>query len=203
MVIYRKIYQDHYGKIPKDTNGRSFEIHHINGNHNDNHIENLIALSVQDHYNIHFSQKDWYACYLIAKTMNFSPVELSELSKKANLKRIQNNTHNFLGEKHPMKVRSKNGTHHFFGKLVTDKQYELGINANQIKFSCIFCKEQYSFTNYNNHTLSCKINPNKIKIKQDHSKRHTIYVCSLDDKKVYDIGNFTKKFIKNTNRVFA
>jgi len=199
MSIYRKIYQQHYGKIPKDSNGRTFDIHHINGNHNDNRIENLIALSIQDHYKIHYEQGDWYACYIMSKTMNLSPIEMTELSKKANQKRINNKTHNFLGENHPMKIRSKNGTHHFLGQNFIKKQYSEGKNANQIKFSCIFCKNIFSFSNFNNHTLSCKNNPNKVKIKQDHSKRHIIYVSSLSDKKVYDIGNFTKKFLKNTN----
>jgi len=199
MSIYRRLYEQHYGPIPKDENGRSFDVHHINGNHNDNRIENLIALSIQEHYDIHFAQGDWYACYLMSRTMNFTSEEISNLAKKANQKRIENNTHNFLGENHPMKIRGRNGTHHFSGKDFITKQYSLGKNANQIKFCCIFCKEIYSFSNFNNHTLSCKNNPNRVKIKQDHSKRHIIYVTSLEDKKIYDIGNFIKKFIKQTN----
>lgn len=31
---YRRIYEQHYGPIPKDEQGRSYEIHHIDGNHN-------------------------------------------------------------------------------------------------------------------------------------------------------------------------
>lgn len=201
MSIYRKIYEKHYGSIPKDSKGRTYDIHHINGNHNDNRIENLIALSVQEHYNIHYKQGDWFACYLMARTMNFTPKEISELAKKTNLDRIKNGNHNFLGENHPMRVNSKNGTHHFYGQDFIKKQYEQGRNANQIKFSCIFCKKVFSFSNFNNHTLTCNKNPHKIKMKCDHSKRHIIYVTSLSDKKVYDIGNFTKKFMKNTNLV--
>ena len=37
---YRKIWETHNGEIPKDTDGRSFEIHHIDGNRNNNSIEN-------------------------------------------------------------------------------------------------------------------------------------------------------------------
>ena len=29
---YRKIYEKVYGPIPREDNGRSFEIHHIDGN---------------------------------------------------------------------------------------------------------------------------------------------------------------------------
>ena len=31
--IHRKIYQEKFGPIPKDEKGRSYEIHHIDGNH--------------------------------------------------------------------------------------------------------------------------------------------------------------------------
>ena len=41
MKIYRKIWEENYGKIPKDSEGRTFEIHHLDGNHNNNKIENL------------------------------------------------------------------------------------------------------------------------------------------------------------------
>jgi hypothetical protein len=30
---YRKIYENHNGIIPKDSDGRTYEIHHIDGNH--------------------------------------------------------------------------------------------------------------------------------------------------------------------------
>ena len=53
--IYRKIYEDHYGPIPKEENGRSYEIHHLDGNSNNNDPKNLIAVTLQEHYNIHYS----------------------------------------------------------------------------------------------------------------------------------------------------
>ena len=56
---YRKIYEDHYGKIPKDVNGVSYDIHHIDGDYTNNDINNLIAISIKEHYEIHFQQGDW------------------------------------------------------------------------------------------------------------------------------------------------
>jgi hypothetical protein len=75
--VYRKIWKDFYGDIPKDKNGRSMEIHHINGNHNDNHIENLKLVTIEEHYDTHYSQGDWGACVMIAKRMEKTSEELS------------------------------------------------------------------------------------------------------------------------------
>jgi hypothetical protein len=69
MEYYRKIWQDHYGPIPVDENGRSYEIHHIDGNKKNNHITNLIALSIKDHFEIHFKQGDYLSAHMIAQRM--------------------------------------------------------------------------------------------------------------------------------------
>lgn len=99
MNIYRKIWETHFGAIPKDEFGRTYEIHHIDGNHNNNNINNLKCVSIQEHYDIHYSQGDWYACYLIAQRSNLSPDIISENSKKTQKQRIENGTHNFLNPK--------------------------------------------------------------------------------------------------------
>jgi len=53
---YRKIWSKIYGEIPKDELGRSYEIHHIDGNRNNNSIENLTCVSIKEHYEIHKKQ---------------------------------------------------------------------------------------------------------------------------------------------------
>jgi hypothetical protein len=115
---YRKIYESHYGKIPKEDNGRSYEIHHIDGNRNNNSIDNLKLVTVQQHYNIHLSQGEWASCWKIAERMNISPEELSkiqsQLAIKNNAERVKNGTHNLLGPD-SNKKRVANGTHHFLG----------------------------------------------------------------------------------------
>ena len=53
---YRKLWEQTHGQIPKDEQGRTYDIHHIDGNRKNNSIENLICLSLEDHYKIHLKQ---------------------------------------------------------------------------------------------------------------------------------------------------
>ena len=75
---YRKIYENHYSNIPKDLDGRKYDVHHIDGNHKNNDPDNLVALSIKDHYKIHESQGDLGACQAIAMRMNLTPEEISK-----------------------------------------------------------------------------------------------------------------------------
>lgn len=76
---YRKIWEKHYGKIPKDNDGRPYEIHHKDGNRNNNDINNLICISIKEHYNIHYKQGDYGACVMIGKRMNLPIDYISEI----------------------------------------------------------------------------------------------------------------------------
>lgn len=115
MSIYRKIYEQNYGTIPKDDQGRSYEIHHIDGNRKNNDISNLKCVSIQEHYDIHYSQGDWGAVYAIARRMNLTLEQLSRISSEAatkgNLKRVKEGTHPFLGGI-IIKEKIKNGNYH-------------------------------------------------------------------------------------------
>lgn len=93
---YRKIYENHYGKIPKDLDGRSYQIHHIDGNHNNNHFTNLLCVSEKEHYEIHLSQGDWKACQIMAVRMKKSFETISNLASKGALKQVEEGTHNLL-----------------------------------------------------------------------------------------------------------
>lgn len=53
---YRKLWEQTHGQIPKDEQGRTYDIHHIDGNRKNNSIENLICVSLEDHYKIHLKQ---------------------------------------------------------------------------------------------------------------------------------------------------
>jgi len=93
---YRKIYEQYYGSIPKDETGRSYEIHHIDGNHNNNNPENLKAVTAEEHYKIHYERGDFGACRLIAiQRLNKSPEEIKEISRLLQLERVKNGTHHW------------------------------------------------------------------------------------------------------------
>lgn len=112
---YRKIYENHNGPIPSDELGRTFEIHHIDGVRSNNEPSNLIALSIQEHYDLHYSQGDWIASSYIARyRLGFSKEHLSELARKFALERVRNGTNPFQTRSDGTNLardRVKNGTH--------------------------------------------------------------------------------------------
>jgi len=110
---YRKIYENHYGPIGKDLDGHSLEIHHIDGNHLNNNPANLTAVTLQEHYDIHYSQGDWGACLLIARALKITPAKKSKLASDLANKRVAEKTHHWLGENNPAHRKIIAGTHPF------------------------------------------------------------------------------------------
>ena len=82
MANYRKIWEDANGPIPKDELGRSYEIHHIDGNRKNNDLSNLMCVSIQEHYDIHKNQKDYIAAFIIAQRLHLSKDEMDILTKQ-------------------------------------------------------------------------------------------------------------------------
>jgi hypothetical protein len=131
---YRKIYENHYGPIPKEENGRSYEIHHLDGNHHNNDPKNLKAVRIQEHYDIHYSQGDWSACLLISRNMKISPDEKSSLAKLNALRMVENGTHPFLSGEAQRKSnaeRISNGTHHWVGPAFNEQLLREGRHPSQ------------------------------------------------------------------------
>jgi hypothetical protein len=117
---YRKIYENHHGPIPTDDNSKSYDIHHIDFDKTNNAPDNLIALTINDHYDLHYSFGHYNACRLISKQrMNKSAEELSLLAKKAALKMIEDGIHPWVGDgSHQRRVqadRIADGTHNLLG----------------------------------------------------------------------------------------
>ena len=113
---YRKIYEDHFGPIPIEPNGRSYEIHHRDGNSNNNDPMNLVALSLQEHYDIHYQQEDYLACRFIAGKLGKSPDEMFSLRSRAERKKVADKSHNLLKRSDGSSVtgdRVKIGNHPF------------------------------------------------------------------------------------------
>lgn len=115
--IHQKIYEQHYGPIPKDNEGRSYEIHHIDGNHDNNLIDNLKLVTIEEHYRIHYDQGNYGACFLIAKRMKLSPTEISKIGKDAAKQMAEKNQLFFQTERgkeytrNKNREKAKNGTH--------------------------------------------------------------------------------------------
>lgn len=114
MSIYRRIYEKQFGPIPKDQDGRTYEIHHIDNDHENNDISNLACVSFIDHFNIHLAQEDWAACLKMSARAKLSVEEKSRLGKLAQQKRVKDGTHHFLGPDVNQK-RIEAGTHKFVG----------------------------------------------------------------------------------------
>jgi len=143
---YRKIYETHYGTIPKDENGRTFDIHHIDGNRENNDISNLVALSVSDHYNIHLEQGDFGACIKIKRNITLSSDELSALASKNNKKRVSEGTHNFIGgdvARNTQRRLVKEGKHHWLTgeaqRISTNNRLQAGTHPFREEWTCEHC----------------------------------------------------------------
>ena len=95
MSTYRTIWEKEYGKIPD-----GYEIHHKDGNRKNNSIENLMCVSLEEHYNIHYKQGDYLACAIMSKRMGLTKEERKEIHKRAMSVRDQ------TGKKNPMYGRS-------------------------------------------------------------------------------------------------
>jgi hypothetical protein len=133
---YIKIYKEHYGEIPRDSQGRSYDIHHIDGDYTNNDISNLMALSIEEHYKLHRAQGDWGAAWSVAKRLKISQQEKSEITRNMNLARAKAGTH-------WSQVTSKNGTHPFqnleFQRKMTAIQLSNGTHASQQSWICEKC----------------------------------------------------------------
>jgi hypothetical protein len=171
---YRKIYEKYHGSIPKEPDGRTYEIHHIDGDHTNNHPSNLKAVTLQEHYDIHYEQEDFSACLLMSiQRMNKSPEEISELVRLQQRKRselgihqwqgdgsfqrqvqktlVENGTHNLIGgeiQRQSNQRRLKNGTHHLVGGHQQRQCVSEGKHPSKMKVSCLDCRTIASIANF-------------------------------------------------------
>ena len=103
MTKYQELWIEHYGEIPREPNGKLYEIHHINGDHDDNRIENLMALTKSEHAKLHAAEKLADGTHIM-------------LGGEIQRRRVANGTHNMLGGEIARELgrkRMADGTHHF------------------------------------------------------------------------------------------
>jgi hypothetical protein len=107
MQNYRAIWKKHFGEIPKDENGQTYEIHHIDRNRNNNSIENLRCVSKDEHIKIHFEAGEFAAAYAILKRKkgvskkDFTGWNHSEETKKKISVKTKGENNPMFGKKRP------------------------------------------------------------------------------------------------------
>ena len=153
---YRKIYEQYYGLIPIDNKGRKYDIHHIDGDRSNNNPTNLIAVSIEEHYDIHYKQGDYSACLIMADRAKISPEEKSMLAKESARRLVESGRHHLLSGEIQRKSalqRAAEGTHPaqglknpFWGgeiqKRSAQKLLAEGLHHSQQKWECPHCKTQ-------------------------------------------------------------
>lgn len=80
-------------KLPK-----GYEIHHIDGNHDNNDPKNLKAVTIHEHFMIHYEQKDYGATQAILARMSLTDEQkeiIKECASKHQLKLLAEGKHNF------------------------------------------------------------------------------------------------------------
>lgn len=103
-----------YGEIPVDSEGRSYDIHHIDGDKKNHDPSNLIALTIEEHFWMHWLQADYKACHAILLRKRYTKEQVSAFASAANLQRVQDGTNPFCGPSINRK-RVRERTHHFLG----------------------------------------------------------------------------------------
>lgn len=93
MKDYRKVYQQHY----KCSLLPGIDIHHIDGNHENNNPVNLQPVTLEEHYHIHKSQKEYYAAYLIGRRMKIKPEDWEQMARENGRKSAIQNRDNKIG----------------------------------------------------------------------------------------------------------
>lgn len=87
---YRKIYEEYHNcKLLSEI-----EIHHIDGDRTNNDPSNLIAVTIEEHLDIHYRQKDWGAVQAILMRME-NKEGIREAAKQAQIKLLEEGNHNF------------------------------------------------------------------------------------------------------------
>jgi HNH endonuclease len=180
---YRKIYEKHHGPIPVDADGRKYHIHHIDGNRRNNDVSNLIALSAEEHLDLHLRQGDWAAALKLASLLKRPADEISAIARVTQLKRMEDGVHPFTskmaasrnrrlieeGRYHMLggdiqrtvaRARIDAGTHNFQDreKVIAHHQRRFadGTHQNLKPRSCHVCGRMGKGPGFMNHIRACE-----------------------------------------------
>ena len=116
---YQKVWIKYFGSIPRDDRNRLYEIHHIDGNRENNSIENLKCVSIIEHLEIHLKQKEYMAAFAIMirldedEKQTYIDIELPKIAanQRDNSKIGFNNPNTFKKAIETQKKMIKEGVH--------------------------------------------------------------------------------------------
>ncbi len=166
---YRKVWEEVNGPIPIDDKGRKYEIHHVDGNHNNNDINNLICISIEEHYDIHLKQGDFTAANLIADRIKNPKMIVKGFKRphseeaKSNMRKPKSRKENYRKPKSPEHIEAirkarigttrSEETRLLLSKQRTGKTPKV----NLIYQTCLYCGKQakgFGYTRW--HGDNCK-----------------------------------------------
>jgi len=142
----------HYRQIWEKANNKKipdgYEIHHIDGNRENNDLTNLKLVSILEHLEIHKEQQDWGAVQaILIRLENYDKNEVSMAASKTQKKLIADGNHNF------QKIdRSKNSKELMKKRLESGNPAFLNIEntiENSRKAGLIAAKKKAGFLNTN------------------------------------------------------
>jgi hypothetical protein len=136
-----RVYKQYYGPVPAGC-----EVHHVNGDHANNHPLNLAAIPLWQHYNVHLNRGDFSQCLLMAHRMGLDKRKKSMLASLASRKLVACGKHPFLGpaiNRRMNKLRRKSGRHPFIngslGRTNIKKLLAANRHPSQIWRTCPHC----------------------------------------------------------------
>ena len=132
-MSYRKIWEKVNGKIPIDKNGKSYEIHHIDGNRKNNKINNLICITIDEHYKIHFDNRQIHSANLIANRMNKPLLTGHHCTDEVKQKISNTKKGKLKTDAHRQKMSEAKK-----GKIFT-KEHKDNLKKQKIKLTCPIC----------------------------------------------------------------
>lgn len=185
---YRQIWEQYYGPIPLDELGRPYEIHHIDGNRKNNNINNLKCITVEEHYNIHLQQNDYYAAFLIGQRLNRNVNGLNELKQLMSIAK-KGQPSNFTGKNHSKESKHK----------MSESAKKRGLSKERLKKMALarVGKKRKPFSDEHRANLSeslkGKPNPNKGKIYERTKCPHCDVVGASHQMKRYHFDNCKNK----------
>lgn len=142
----RKNYKKIWEKYNKCKLPKNMEIHHKDGNSDNNNPENLLAVTLEEHLIIHYNQKDYAAVQAILIRMSRTEDNirlLKDAASKHQLELLENGQHNFQKSevvkkriqavKKNHKLRRKSGQGAFLGiKNVIENSKKAGKRAAEL-----------------------------------------------------------------------